>query len=199
MSCDCHIDTTDAAQRGVLRTLLGINATMFAVEIVVGIIADSAGVLADSLDMLADALVYGVALLAVGRASGFKAGAARWSGWFQIGLATAIVIDVGRRALFGSEPDTTPMLLVSAAALAANLTCLILLARHRHGEVHMRASWIFTRSDVIANAGVILAAILVSLTGTRWPDLLIGAALSCVVLSGGISIIRDAAKEARKA
>jgi Co/Zn/Cd efflux system component len=110
-------------------------------------------------------------------------------------LAASILLDVVRRALFGSEPITWLMLTVSLCALAANAYCLRLLHRHREGEVHMRASWIFTRSDVIANAGVIVAALLVALTGTRWPDLIVGAAIAGVVIKGGCSILADARKE----
>jgi Co/Zn/Cd efflux system component len=89
------------------------------------------------------------------------------------------------------------MLSVSVLALAANAYCLMLLAKHRDGEIHLRASWIFTRSDVIANAGVIGAALLVALTGTRWPDLLIGAAIAGVVIHGGIGILWESKKTAR--
>ena len=56
----------------------------------------------------------------------------------------------------------------------------------------MRASWIFTRSDVIANAGVILAGVLVRFTDSRWPDLLVGAAIAAVVIKGGFEILRTA-------
>ncbi len=48
----------------------------------------------------------------------------------------------------------------------------------------MRASWIFSRSDVIANAGVLLAGLLVWLTGSRWPDLIVGSAIAAVVVRG---------------
>ena len=195
MSCDCHIEARDEAQRKVLWVLLAINGAMFAVEIVIGLLADSSGVVADSLDMLADALVYGLSLYAIGRCASIKVRAARWSGWFQILLAASILLDVVRRALFGSEPVTWLMLAVSVCALAANAYCLKLLLRHREGEVHMRASWIFTRSDVIANAGVIVAALLVTLTGTRWPDLIVGAAIAGVVIKGGCAILVDARNE----
>jgi Co/Zn/Cd efflux system component len=192
MSCDCHLEARNDAQKKVLKTLLVINGAMFAAEIIVGILADSSGVIADSLDMLADALVYGISLYAIGRSSSIKVGAARWSGWFQVALAGSIVLDVVRRAILGSEPNSTLMFAVSCFALGANAYCLILLAKHRQGEVHMRASWVFTRSDVIANAGVIVAALLVALTGTRWPDLIVGAAIAGVVIAGGISILVDA-------
>lgn len=197
MSCeDCHLEAATAEQRRVLRTLLVINGTMFVAEIVCGIVAESSGVIADSLDMLADALVYGVGLYAIGKAATVKQAAARWAGRCQLLLAVSIVIDLVRRAIAGSEPHSALMMGVAAAALIANAYCLRLLQKHREGEVHMRASWIFTRSDVIANAGVIAAGALVALTDSRWPDLIVGAAIAAVVIKGGFEILKTSSPEA---
>ena len=193
--CDCHFEARNTEQRQVLRTLLLINATMFAAEIVVGMLAESTGVMADSLDMLADATVYGLGLYAIGKTSAVKQRAAWWSGVSQIVLATGICLEVARRAVWGSEPHSLLMMGIAAVALVANSWCLVLLRKHRDGEVHMRASWIFSRSDVIANAGVILAGAFVWLTDSRWPDLIIGSAIAVVVVRGGLEIIRDANRE----
>lgn len=193
--CGCHFEAHDEEQRKVLRTLLAINGVMFVVELAVGLIAQSSGVMADSLDMLADAMVYGVGLYAVGRSAALKQRSARWSGVFQIALAAGIFVDVARRAIGGSEPHSTLMMVVASVALAANAWCLSLLHQHRDGEVHMRASWIFSRSDVVANAGVILAGVLVWFTDSRWPDLIVGSAIAAVVVRGGVEILRDAARE----
>jgi len=190
--CGCEFEARDAEQRKVLVWLLVINATMFLVEVVAGVLAHSTGVMADSLDMLADALVYGAGLYAVGRSAATKQRAAFWSGIFQVLLAASILLEVVRRALFGSEPNSTLMMAVSVVALAANAYCLKLLSKHRDGEVHLRASWIFSRSDVIANAGVILAGVLVAVTGSRWPDLVVGTIIAAVVLHGGREILREA-------
>lgn len=178
--------------------LLAINAVMFVTEIMAGILAESTGLIADSLDMLADATVYGIGLYAVGRALSVKVRAAFVSGYFQIGLALIVALDIGRRAVFGSEPVPGFMVLVSIAALIANVICLMLLARHRGGEVHMRASWIFSKNDVIANAGVILSGVLVYALGSRWPDLIVGLVIVTVVLRGGMTIITDARAEQDK-
>jgi len=199
MSCDCHLEPDTAVQKFVLKRLLIINGVMFGFELIVGLIADSSGVIADSIDMLADCLVYGVSLFAVGAANSVKIGAARASGWFQIALAASILIDVCRRAVFGSEPSSVLMFGVSVVALAANAYCLVLLSRQKNREVHIQASWIFTRSDVVANSGVILAAIVVFLSQSRWPDLIVGAGISLFVLYGGISILIDAKREAEQA
>lgn len=87
------------------------------------------------------------------------------------------------------------MVLVGLVALTANVVCLRLIAKHRDGGVHMRASWIFSRNDVIANAGVILGGGLVYATGVRWPDLLVGAVIALIVFRGGLAIIADARRE----
>jgi Co/Zn/Cd efflux system component len=56
----------------------------------------------------------------------------------------------------------------------------------------MRASWIFSVNDVLANLGVILAGILVWWLQVRWPDLLIGLLIAVLVLRGGITILKEA-------
>ena len=194
--CDCHEQAESITEKSVLITLLVINGFMFCAELILGIIADSTGLIADSIDMLADAAVYGIALYAVGRAKSVKISAARWSGFFQIALACGVLADIVRRLVFGSEPHSWLMFGVGLVALTANVTCLAILARHRKGEVHMRASWIFSKNDVIANIGVIVAGLLVYFSGTRWPDLAIGLVIVAVVFRGGAQIIRDAASEA---
>jgi cation diffusion facilitator family transporter len=190
--CDCKVEPGGGAQKRVLVSLLAINAAMFITEIVCGVVADSTGLIADSLDMLADALVYGISLYAVGRESSVKVRAARLSGVFQITLAAGVLVDVARRWLYGSEPESGFMLAVGGVALAANLTCLKLISKHREGEVHMRASWIFSKNDVLANLGVIIAGISVRFSGSRWPDLMIGFLIAALVFRGGVAILKDA-------
>jgi len=75
-------------------------------------------------------------------------------------------------------------------ALAANVACLLLIARSRHYGVHMMAVFICSANDVIANTGVIVAAGLVAWTGSNVPDLVIGALIGVVVLLGGARILR---------
>eukprot|EP01025_Chloroclados_australasicus_P032476 TRINITY_DN32955_c0_g2_i4.p2 TRINITY_DN32955_c0_g2~~TRINITY_DN32955_c0_g2_i4.p2 ORF type:complete len:164 (-),score=30.50 TRINITY_DN32955_c0_g2_i4:91-582(-) len=148
---------------------------MFVAEVMVGWIAESTALLADSLDMLADATVYGIALYAASRSGGTQRTAARVSGVLQIALGLGVLVEVIRRTLFGSEPTSHLMIGAGAVALVANLICLRLIAKHREGGAHMRASWIFSKNDVIANTGVIVAGLLVMALGSRVPDLVVGA------------------------
>ncbi|MGJ8668931.1 MAG: cation transporter [Oceanococcus sp.] len=193
--CGCEFEAKNQAERRVLIALLAINGAMFVVEFLLGWVGQSTGLIADSLDMLADALVYATSLYAVGRAASIKRTAARLSGWLQIMLAGLVILDVVRRSLFGSDPLGDWMIAVAVVALIANVTCLWLIRKHRDGEVHMRAAWIFSANDVIANSGVILAGILVVVTGSRWPDLVIGSVVSLIVLRGGIRILREVGED----
>ncbi|WP_227819427.1 cation transporter [Mariprofundus micogutta] len=186
----------DQAQRGALIALLCINAAMFVVEFFAGWISDSTALIADSMDMLADTLVYAVSLYAVGRSIYAKIHAARLSGLLQIILGLGVAVDVIRRFLVGSEPESEYMIIVGLIALVANVICLSIIAKHRKGEIHMRASWIFSKNDVIANVGVIGAGVLVSALASPLPDLIIGLIISVLVIRGGVSILRDAKNEA---
>lgn len=179
-----------AAEARLLRIVLAINAAMFVVELAAGLLAQSTGLIADSLDMFADAAVYALALYAVGRAAALKTRAAHVAGWLQLGLALAALAEVLRRFVAGSEPVSALMMGMGLVALAANVTCLVLVAKQRDAGAHMKASYIFAANDVIANAGVIGAGALVALTGSRYPDLVIGTVVALVVLQGARRILR---------
>jgi len=183
-------DHDSMGQRVVLIRLLAINAAMFVVEMLAGWWAASAGLLADGLDMLADASVYGVALLAVGRGARARARAARWAGVTQLLLACTVFAGLLERLGSGVETLGPVMMYVAMLALAANATCLWLISARREQGAHMRASYIFSASDVLANLGVVLAGALVAWTGQAWPDWLIGAAIGTMVLLGAIRILR---------
>lgn len=190
--CGCNVEIKDRSEARVLVTLLLINGVMFFVEFSVGWWSQSTALIADAMDMLADAMVYGVGLYAVGKTHFAKAHAATLSGWLQIGLGVLVLADIVRRLFYGSEPISVLMIGMGLVALVTNLICLMLISKHRGAEVHMRASWIFSKNDVIANIGVLLAGVLVAATGSRMPDLVIGFIVALVVFRGGIHIIQDA-------
>lgn len=190
--CGCEIEIQNEQERKVLLLVLGINAFMFVFELALGLIAQSTGLIADSLDMFADASVYGVSLYAVGKSVAQKSRVAKLGGVIQIMLALLVLVDVFRRFVFGSDPASALMISVGMVALVANVTCLHLIGRHRNAGVHMRASFIFSTNDVIANAGVVLSGVLVWILGSRYPDLVIGLAIAVIVLLGGLRILREA-------
>lgn len=191
-NCGCGAEQAESLEKKTLIILLIINALMFIIELMLGWIAQSTGLIADSLDMLADATVYGLSLYAVGKGIKKQAKAARVSGYLQVILGLGVLFEVVRRMALGSEPQSLLIIGVGVAALLANLACLMLISKHKDGGVHMRASWIFSTNDVIANLGVIIAGVLVIVTSSRFPDLIIGTVISVVVIRGGVKILKDA-------
>lgn len=180
----------DVAEAKVLWLLLGVNALMFAVEMVAGWWAGSAGLISDAADMFADAAVYGVAIYAVNRDSRQKLLAAKTSGLLQLLLAVTALSETSRRVFMGGSPEELTMVGMSLLALAANVWCLSLISRHRDKGVHMQASYIFSANDVLANLGVILAGVLVAWLDSPLPDWIIGFAIGVMLLVGSVRILR---------
>ncbi|MCR9154487.1 MAG: cation transporter [Bacteroidetes bacterium] len=179
-------------QRSLLIKVLIINAAFFAIELGMGLFAKSLGLIADSLDMLADALVYGLSLWAVSGDYLRKKMVSKWAGYLQIGLAILGFAAVLKRFLFGNDlPQFESMIIISILALIANAWCLVLLQRSKSKEeAHMQASMIFTSNDIIINAGVILAGILVFIFQSPLPDLLIGSLVFALVIKGARRILK---------
>jgi len=193
--CGCEIEAKNREENKVLIILLSINAFMFVVEVTFGILSESTALIADSLDMLADATVYGIGLYAVGKKMHVKITAAYVSGVFQILLGASVAVDILRRLILGSDPESILMISIGIVALIANTICLMFISKHKEGEVHMRASWIFSKNDVIANLGIIIGGSLVYFLDTRIPDLIVGIVITLIVIRGGIYIVKDATNE----
>lgn len=191
--CGCGPDAAKAdEQRRILLIALILNAAMFAIESVAGILAQSTGLLADALDMLADASAYGVALAAIGRGASFKRVSANLSGLVLLVLGGGVLLDVVRRSIYGSEPEGILMMSVGALALAVNALVFRLLGKIREGGVHLAAAWIFTRADVIANLAVIVSGLIVWFSGYQTVDLFVGAGIGLYVIREALEILARA-------
>ncbi len=178
-------------QRKVLWAVLLINFLFFGLEMVSGILSNSMGLVADSLDMLADSFVYALALIAVGGTLATKNNIAKMTGYFQLLLALSGIVEVIRRfAGLERMPDFRTMIFISILALIAHAVSLYLLQRDKSREVHIRAIMICTSNDVIINAGVILAGVLVHWLHSSYPDLIIGTIVFVIVARGAYRILK---------
>ncbi len=181
-----------SGQRKVLLVVLAINAAMFGVELVAGILAGSSALMADSVDMFGDASVYVLTLYALGRGLRWRAGAALFKGGIIFVFGIWILFEVARRLVGGGVPSSEAMGTVGLAALTANLICLALLWRFRAQDINMSSTFECSRNDVAANVGVLTAAVGVAMTGAAWPDLLVGVLIAAVFLRSSWSITRVA-------
>lgn len=193
-----ELDARNAAERRTLWWVLFINLSQVVLAGVVGFLADSTGLLGAALDNLGDAAVYMVSLYAVGRTVALKVRAARLSGVLLIVLSLLLLVEVVRRYFGGSEPIGLAMILTALVNAATNLVNLRLLQSHRKEGVHLKASWIFTTNDMLANLGIVLSGVAVMVFKSPLPDLLIGLVVVAVVVKGGWDILKEAA-EARRA
>ncbi|KFL37879.1 cation transporter [Arenimonas donghaensis] len=196
----CHCNDTakslsqfqDATRRRVLWTVLVINAALFIGEFTAGWWADSSALQADSLDSLGDAGVYALSLAVVGGSLRRRNGAAVAKGLLQGLFGLVVLAEVGRRLLFGAEPLAPLMAGAAAIALLANLACFRLLMRFRGEDLNMRSVWLCSRNDLASNAGVIGAAGIVALTGSAWPDIVIGTLIAMLFLHTSWQVLREA-------
>ena len=194
--CGCEAKADTESQRRTLRLALVLNSIMFVVGLAAGLFGRSSGLIADSLDMLADASAYAIALSAFSRGDAFKARAGTLSGVLLLALGVVVLADAARRCLIGNAPESGIMIGAAGVSLVVNATVLALLGRFRNGEVHVRATWIFTRVDVIANAAVIASGVTIGLTGWRFVDPLVGGCIGLYVVKEALAILSQA-REAR--
>lgn len=190
MGYECEVAANQGIQRGTLWTLVSINTAMFVLELGAGILAHSSALLADSVDMLVDAVVFALALIVSRESLRIKRRAAFGTGILEAILGFCVLAEVVHKWIAGSHPEFQGMILVGTVAGAANIGCLFLLRRHRRGEAHIRATWIFTRTDVLANLGTVVAGFLIFFTRSTYPDLIMGSLICLIILHGSIEILR---------
>jgi cation diffusion facilitator family transporter len=178
-------------QAKVLKAVLAINLLMFFVEFAGGWMSQSTALMADSLDMLGDATVYGFSLYVLHKSDRWRAGAALLKGVIISLFGLGVLGQAIYRALSDTLPAFEGMGLIGALALAANAFCLYLLTRHKDDDLNMRSTYICSRNDIISNTGVLLAAALVWLTGSKWPDIAIGLVIAFVFLRSALPILLE--------
>ncbi len=176
----CELENLRQQHARVLWIVLAINAVMFVVELTAGLHAGSLALTGDSLDMLGDALVYGASLYVLERGTRAQAKSAFLKGNIMFLSAVAVFARAVYQLWSGAVPEVTVMSVVGVLVLAANLVCLSLLTRHRADNLNMSSVWLCSRNDIIANTSVLVAAGLVALTGSLWPDLLVGLLITVV-------------------
>lgn len=191
------MDALRERQGRTLRIVLAINVMLFLVELSAGIVASSTSLMADSLDSLGDALVYAFSLYVLFRSERWRAGAALLKGLIMLGFGVAVTVALIGRVLAPAVPVAELMGGFGLLALGANLTCLFLLTRHRGDDINMESVWLCSRNDIIANVGVLLAAAGVAVTGSMWPDFIVGAIIAVVFLRSAFYVVSQAAREFR--
>lgn len=187
--------TNDPRWRRALWIALGVNAAMFAAEIVAGVAGGSKALQADALDFLGDAANYAISLGVAGMALTWRGRAALLKG-ATLALLGLYVLGAAIWGIWhGAVPHAKVMGIVGVIALLANAGVAVMLFRFRTGDANMRSVWICSRNDAIGNVAVVLAAAGVFGTGTAWPDLIVAGVMALLGISSGVQIIAQARRE----
>ena len=187
------------AYKRALWIVVALNVGYGLVEIVGGFLAGSQALKADALDFLGDGLITFLGLLAIGWSLLWRARSALIQGLFLGLLGLGVVASTIYRMIVQLPPEAELMGLFGIVALVVNVLAAAVLIPHRTGDANVRAVWLFSRNDAIGNAAVVVAAGLVTWTGTVWPDLVVALVIAGLFLHSAWSIIRDARADLREA
>lgn len=199
--CDmeCEVTAVNPAQRRALAAVLAINAVMFVVLVAGALWGRTVALFADSFDNLGDAVTYAISIWAVGRGAKAKAQVSLLKGLLILAAAGLVIA----RLVHGLRDPQTPVIAVmggfSFLALLANGACLAILWRHRTADLNMESVWHCSRNDIATNLSVIVAAGLVWLLGSWWPDIVVGGALAILLVHSGVVILRKSRAALRTA
>jgi cation diffusion facilitator family transporter len=192
-----EIQALRAQHRNVLTVVLLINAVLFVIEVIAGLLARSTALLADSLDMFGDAMVYGFTLYVLSRSAETRAMAAILKGVIMAAFGVGVLTQGLYKLMLGIVPTAETMGIIGLLVLVGNAVCFFLLYRHRSDDLNMRSTWLCSRNDIIANLSVLVAAGGVALSGSLWPDLVVGGAIALLFLRTASTVLRESVREYR--
>ncbi|GGG43890.1 cobalt transporter [Kocuria dechangensis] len=191
-----------ARTRGLRRTVLavaGLNLAYFFVEIGVALAIGSVSLFADSVDFLEDTAVNLLIFLALGWSLHARAVAGRVMAVIILVPALAAAWQAFAKFSDPAAPDPVSLVVTAGGAVAVNLVCTLLLLRVReHAGSMTTAAFLAARNDVIVNAAIIVMGIVTALSGSGWPDLVLGV-LIVVLNVGAAREVWEAAGEERLA
>ena len=198
-SCGCAGDTKraehDPAYRRALWIVVLLNLGFGIVEIVGGFVAGSQALKADALDFIGDGTISLLGLVALGWSASARSKVALAQGLFLGGLGVGVIAFAVWRAMNAVPPEADLMGGIGIVALMVNVTAALVILRFREGDANVRAIWLFSRNDAVANVAVIVAAALVGWTGEAWPDLAVAGVIALLFLHSAYEIVRSARRE----
>lgn len=192
---DAKFDGVSDDYKRRLWIVIALNATMFAVEMTAGHLAKSQALQADALDFAGDAMTYGISLAVIGASIRARTNAALFKGFSLLLMGLWVFGSTVYRVFYVGVPAAEIMGAVGFLALLTNLASVFLLVRYKDGDANVRSVWLCSRNDAIGNVGVIIAGIVVAITGAAWPDLLVAVLLATLFLRSAVSIISQARAE----
>ena len=183
----------------VLWIVILLNVGYGLIEMVGGFLADSQALKADALDFVGDGLISFLGLIAIGWRATWRARSALIQGLFLGVLGIGVIGTTIYRVIVQGKPEAEAMGVLALIAFAVNVSAALVLMQHRSGDANMRAVWLFSRNDALGNLAVVVAAIVIYLSDSQWPDLVVAFVIASLFLQSAWSIIKDARMELQTA
>jgi len=186
----------DPSFRRVVLLVAILNLSYFGIEFGVAFAIGSVSLLADSIDFLEDTAVNLLIAMSLGWSLARRA---------RVGMALSVILLVPAmsalwmgwdKLMTAVPPAPVPLSTTGLGALVVNLSCAILLVRHRHRAGSLsRAAWLSARNDAFANLAIIGAGLVTAWSPSIWPDLLIGLAIAAINADAARAVWRAARDE----
>ena len=205
-----HNHGTSAPRAGArhvrpLLISLGLTFAFLIVQVVTGFITGSLALLSDAGHMATDVLGLGMALAAIQAASHAQNHPQRTFGLYRLEILAALanaVLLFGVAGYIGFEAinrlsnardvASTPVLVVCVIGLVINVIAFKLLRAGSKESLNVRGAYLEVMSDMLGSIGVIAAAIIWGITGWKWVDPVIGAAIGLFILPRAYKLGRTA-------
>ena len=195
-----------AAAAGVRRlvTVLALVLGYLVVEVVAGIFTNSLALLADAGHMFTDAAGIGLALLAIWFAQR-PATPEKSFGYYRVeifaaianaivlfGVAAYILYEAAQRLAAAPDVVGLPMLPVAVVGLIVNLISMRLLHAGAQTSLNMRGAYLEVLGDLLGSVAVIVAALVISLTGWTPIDPIASVVIAALILPRTWTLLREA-------
>jgi cobalt-zinc-cadmium efflux system protein len=189
--------------RRALAVVLALTASFTVVEVVGGLLTHSLALLADAGHMLSDNLSLGIALFATWlagrpatpeRTFGYQRAeilAALANGVTLVAISIWIFIEAYSRLWEPPEILGKPMLAVAALGLLVNALSAIILSRSAGENLNAQGALRHVIADALGSVGAMVAAAIILLTGWRYADPLVSAAIGLLILGSSWKLLRD--------
>lgn len=193
-----------ATHRGRLAVVFALALVTFLVELVGGLLTNSLALLADAGHLFSDVVGIGLALGAIwvggrpassGRTFGYLRAeilAALVNAVLLFGVAAFVLFEAVRRVSAPPAIDSTPMLVVALGGLAVNAVSLWLLRDAQRASLNMRGAYLEVLGDLAGSTGVVVAAVVIGLTGWLAADAVASAAIGLMILPRAWALAHDA-------
>ena len=181
---------TDTLGRNALIIAFIINLIMITADLTYGLMMNSASLLSDAANNSGDVFILGSSILVLSSTTAVKNRLALFKGIIMIAFGLWAFYHVYLGLMGASVLSGGVISFVGLLSLIGNTSVALMMNKHQHKDINFMSAFICCRNDAIASFGIILAGILVMMTGTIWPDIIIGSVIAIIVSYGGIKIIR---------